>query len=57
VWFELSIVPFVLGILRYAFLLDQGQGGAPEEVVLSDRVLLAMGALWAFSFAIAVHGT
>ena len=45
VWFELSIVPFVLGILRYALLLEQGRGGAPEELVLSDRVLLAMGAL------------
>src|SRR5262249_30303814 len=58
VWFELSIVPFVLGILRYALLLEQGQGGgAPEDLVLADRVLLAMGALWAISFAIAVHGS
>src|SRR5262245_53472584 len=57
VWFELSIVPFVLGILRYALLLEQGQGGAPEDLVVSDRVLLAMGALWAISFAIAVHGS
>jgi decaprenyl-phosphate phosphoribosyltransferase len=56
VWFELSIVPFVLAILRYALLLEQGQGGAPEELVLSDGVLLVMGALWAIFFAIAVHG-
>ncbi|MDP9334875.1 MAG: decaprenyl-phosphate phosphoribosyltransferase [Actinomycetota bacterium] len=57
VWFELSIVPFVLGILRYALLLEQGRGGAPEELVLADRVLLAMGAAWALSFALAVHGS
>jgi decaprenyl-phosphate phosphoribosyltransferase len=57
VWFELSIVPFVLGILRYALLLEQGRGGAPEELVLSDRVLLVMGALWALFFALAVHGS
>jgi decaprenyl-phosphate phosphoribosyltransferase len=57
VWFELSIVPFVLGILRYALLLEQGRGGAPEELVLSDRVLLAMGASWAIFFALAVHGS
>jgi decaprenyl-phosphate phosphoribosyltransferase len=56
VWFQLSIVPFVLGILRYAFLLEQGQGGAPEEVVLSDWVLLAMGGFWAVFFAVAVRG-
>jgi len=57
VWFELSIVPFVLGILRYALLLEQGRGGAPEELVLADRVLLAMGAMWAVFFALAVHGS
>jgi decaprenyl-phosphate phosphoribosyltransferase len=56
-WFELSIVPFVLGILRYALLLEQGRGGAPEDLVLADRVLLAMGALWAIFFALAVHGS
>jgi decaprenyl-phosphate phosphoribosyltransferase len=56
VWFELSIVPFVLAILRYALLLEQGRGGAPEDLVLSDRVLLAMGACWAIAFALAVHG-
>ena len=34
-WFRLSIVPFVIAVLRYAFVVDQGGGGAPEEVVLS----------------------
>jgi decaprenyl-phosphate phosphoribosyltransferase len=56
VWFELSIVPFVLGILRYALLLEQGRGGAPEDVVLADHVLLLMGAAWAVLFAVAVRG-
>jgi decaprenyl-phosphate phosphoribosyltransferase len=55
-WFELSIVPFALAILRYALMLSQGQGEAPEEVVLSDRVLLGLGAVWVVCFAIAVHG-
>jgi len=56
-WFQLSIIPFALGILRYALLLDQDEGeGAPEELVLSDPVLLAIGAVWVLSFAVAVHG-
>jgi decaprenyl-phosphate phosphoribosyltransferase len=55
VWFQLSIVPFVLGILRYALLVERGHGGAPEDVVLGDRVLLVLGALWAAMFAIALH--
>jgi decaprenyl-phosphate phosphoribosyltransferase len=57
VWFQLAIIPFVLGILRYALLLEQGRGGAPEDLVLADRVLLLMGASWAILFAIAVHGS
>ena len=56
-YFQLSIIPFALGVLRYALLLAQGEGGgAPEELVLSDRVLLGIGAVWAVIFAIAVHG-
>lgn len=55
-WFELSIVPFALAILRYALLLSQGQGDAPEDVVLSDRVLIGLAAVWIVCFAIAVHG-
>ena len=56
VWFQLSAVPFVLGILRYALLLDQGRGGAPEELVLGDRMLQLVGAAWALLFAMAVTG-
>jgi decaprenyl-phosphate phosphoribosyltransferase len=54
-WYQLSIVPFTIGILRYALLLEQGRGGAPEELVLGDRVLQVAGALWALAFAIGVY--
>lgn len=55
-WYELSIVPFVLGILRYGLLVEQGRGGAPEDVLLSDWVLLGIGACWVVIFALGVHG-
>jgi decaprenyl-phosphate phosphoribosyltransferase len=56
-WFQLSIIPFALGILRYALLLSLDEGdGAPEELVLSDRVLLVIGAVWVVCFAVAVRG-
>ena len=32
-WYELTIIPFVLWLLRYALLLDGGEGQAPEELV------------------------
>jgi decaprenyl-phosphate phosphoribosyltransferase len=57
VWFQLAIIPFVLGVLRYALLLDQGEGGAPEEVLLRDRVLLIIGLSWVVLFGIAVAGS
>ena len=54
-WFELSIIPFVLGILRYALLLEQGRGSAPEEIVLGDRTLQAIGLVWVTLFACGVY--
>lgn len=56
-WFQLSIVPFVLAVLRYALLIDTGKGGAPEDLVLADRMLLATGIVWAITFAIGVYAT
>ena len=55
-WFRLSIVPFVIAILRYALVIDQGGGGAPEEVVLSDRTLQIVGVIWLVIFALGVRG-
>lgn len=56
-WFQLSIVPFALAILRYALLVDQGKGGAPEDVVLGDRILIGLGLAWAALFAIGLAVT
>jgi decaprenyl-phosphate phosphoribosyltransferase len=44
-WVQLSIVPFVIAILRYALLVDQGKGSAPEEVFAEDRMMQIMGLL------------
>lgn len=43
--FALSIVPFLLGILRYAMLVDSGAGESPEELLLRDRALQIFGLL------------
>lgn len=42
-WIQLSIIPFVIAILRYAMLVDQGHGSAPEEVFAADRMMQIMG--------------
>ena len=54
-WYELTIVPFVLWLLRYALLLERGDGQDPEELVLSDPFLLATGAAWLVTFACGVY--
>jgi decaprenyl-phosphate phosphoribosyltransferase len=53
--YELTIVPFVLALLRYALLLETGHGSAPEDVVLGDRTLQVLAVLWLASFGLAVH--
>jgi decaprenyl-phosphate phosphoribosyltransferase len=54
-WFKISIVPFVLAILRYAHVIEQGRGGAPEDIILSDRVIQVLVCLWAITFAIGIY--
>ncbi len=54
-WYELTVVPFVLWLLRYALLLDRGDGYAPEELVLGDGFLLSMSAAWAAVFVCGVY--
>jgi decaprenyl-phosphate phosphoribosyltransferase len=53
-WFELSIGPVVLAVLRYALLLEEGYGGAPEDIVLGDRPIQAMGLAWLVLFGAGV---
>ncbi|HVF75112.1 MAG TPA: decaprenyl-phosphate phosphoribosyltransferase [Acidimicrobiales bacterium] len=55
VWFEASVLPFVVAILRYALLLERGGGAAPEELLLRDRTLLVAGGVWATLVLTGVH--
>ena len=53
-WPALTLVPFSLAALRYAFAIDRGTAGAPEDTVLSDKMLLAFGLAWVVLFAVSV---
>lgn len=46
VWAVVSMVPFVVAVLRYAVDVDSGNAGEPEEIALRDRVLQMLGATW-----------
>ena len=53
-WATISIAPFVMAILRYAVDVDKGAAGAPEEIVLHDRVLLCIGLVWVATLSLGV---
>ena len=55
-WAQLSIIPFLIAVLRYALLVDQGKGSAPEDVILHDRQMQIMGVLWAMILMIGIYG-
>lgn len=54
-WTTLSIIPFLMALLRYAVNVDRGEGGEPEEVILKDRQLLVLGAAWVACLGIGVY--
>ena len=56
IWIQLTVVPVILGILHVLRLLDRGEGGAPEDLVLRDRVLQVLGLSWVALFAAGIYG-
>lgn len=55
VWLQLTIVPFVLAMLRYALLVESEGVEAPEEALLGDGTILVLGTIWAVLFAVGVY--
>jgi len=55
-WAQISIAPFVLAMLRYAVDIDRGRAGAPDDIVLKDRVLQALGLSWLVLISIGLFG-
>ena len=54
-WIQLSVIPVVLAVLYVLLQLDDGRGGAPEDLVLKDRTVQALGLIWALLVAIGVY--
>ena len=49
-------MPFVLALLRYAVVIDNGRAEAPEDAVLRDHVLQVLGLAWVILFALGALG-
>jgi len=54
-FYELSIVPMLMAVLRYALILEQGRGAAPEEIFFADRTLQVLGVIWVVVFGLGVY--
>ena len=52
---ELSIVPFVLFVMRYAMLVEEEGDQSPEDLVLHDPGLRAAAVAWMAVFACGVY--
>ena len=54
-WYEVTIVPVVLWLSRYAQLIGRGAGEAPEELILRDPVLLTLTLAWTALFISGIY--
>ena len=54
-WGVLSIVPFLVVVLRYAVIVDRGDAGEPEDILIADRMLLGSTALMLVLLAVAIY--
>jgi len=54
-WYEITIVPVVLWLSRYAWLVGRGGGEAPEELILRDRALLLLTLAWTALFLAGIY--
>jgi len=55
IWFELSIVPFVLAVLTVELAVERGLGGEPEELALKDRALQVLAVAWMVVLLIGIY--
>ncbi|WNV84340.1 decaprenyl-phosphate phosphoribosyltransferase [Umezawaea sp. Da 62-37] len=54
-WGALSMVPFVIAVLRYAVDVDSGKAGAPDEMARTDHVLQVLGVIWLGTLTLAIY--
>lgn len=49
---QISILPYLTALLRYAQHASNGEGGEPEELILRDRIIILNGIAWLGCFTI-----
>lgn len=54
-WYEVTIIPVVMWLGRYAVLVGRGAGEAPEDLILIDRTLLVLTVAWTALFVAGLY--
>jgi decaprenyl-phosphate phosphoribosyltransferase len=54
-WGALSMVPFVIAVLRYAVDVDSGKAGAPDDLARTDHILQILGVVWLGTLTLAIY--
>ncbi len=54
-WYEVTIIPVVIWLQRYAVLVGRGAGEAPEDLILIDRALLVLTVAWVALFLCGIY--
>jgi decaprenyl-phosphate phosphoribosyltransferase len=47
---RVSVIPFTLGLLKYAMLADKGLAEQPEKIVFADRFIQVFAFSWLVLF-------
>lgn len=55
IYFELAIIPFVLGVLSVEHAIDSGEGGAPEDLVIHNHTIQSLGLICIALLALGIY--
>ena len=54
-WCQISIAPIFVALLKYAYLVERGEGAKPEDLVMGNRSLQVLGVVWLATFSAGIY--
>jgi decaprenyl-phosphate phosphoribosyltransferase len=55
IWFQLSVIPFSIGIFRYLLITNTKSTEAPEDIIFKDSYLITLGIAYIVILSLAVY--
>ncbi len=54
-WYEISVIPFVMALFQYRWISEQPVAEAPEDAFLGDKVIVVLTVLLVLTLAMAIY--